>query len=119
MNPGRSRWLFRLAIVLIVGLLGLFWAVSHRTYSLTIENHSGQPIAEVSVSIGGQKQTFHDVKAKAKVTAECPARGDDQFIVEGQLADKTRIRANGPVGENLDFILLPGGDLQPRRKDSR
>jgi hypothetical protein len=119
MNPRYSRWLMRLAVVLIVALLGLFWAVSQRTYNLTIENLSEQPIAEVRVSIGGQTQTFHDVKPKAKVTAECPARGDDRFTVEGRLADEKLIRASGRVGESRDFILLPGGELQERRKGSR
>lgn len=119
MNPRSSRWLLRLAMVIIVALLGLFWAVSQRTYSLTIENLSEQPIAEVSISMGGQTQTFHDVKPKAKATAEFPAHGGDRFLVKGQLADKTLISANPPASANLEFILLPGGQLQERRKGSR
>lgn len=119
MNPRYSRWLLRLAVVLILGLLGLFWAVSHRTSSLSIENQSQQSIVKVHITIGGQTQSFHDVKPGARLTAEGPARSGDHFSVKGQLADTTLIAANGPVGDRLDFILLPNGHLQPRPKNSR
>jgi hypothetical protein len=118
MNPHRNRWLLRLTVVFVVALLALFWAVGEHTRTLTIENRTEQSIAELNVSIGGQTQTFQNVKAGEQMTAQCPARGDDRFTVEGRLADGTRIRANGRIGDNLDFVLLPGGQLQPRRKGS-
>lgn len=120
MNPRRSRWLLRLAVVPVLALLGLFWAVSHQTPSLTIENRSNQSIAELNVSIGGQTQKFQNVEANKKVTAQCPARGEKLFTVDGQLADKVRIfRVNGRIDNDLYFILLPDGRLEERRKDSR
>ena len=119
MNPTRSRWLLRLAVVLIVGLLALFWAIGEHTRTLTIENRSEQSIPEMKLSIAGQVRTFQNVKAGEQVTMPCPARGDDRFTVEGRLADDTRIRANGRIGDSLDFLLLPGGLLQPRPKAPR
>lgn len=116
MNPGRQRWLLRLAVVILIGLLALFWAVGQRTRSLTIENRSEQSIPELNISLAGQTQTFQDVKAGAEVTVPCSARGADRFTVEGRLADGTRLRANGRIGDSLHFFLLPGGQLQPRRK---
>jgi hypothetical protein len=119
MNARYSRWLLRLVVVLIVGLVGVFWAVTQRTHSLKIENRSEQPIAEVNVSIGGQTQTFHNVKVGEQLTAEGPARGDELFTIDGQLADTTRIHASGRITEDLDFVLLPDRQLQQRPKKSR
>ena len=119
MNPLRSRWLLRLAVVLVVGLLALFWAVSQHTRTLKIENRSGQSVPELKIMIGDQTRTFHDVKVGEQVTVPCSAHGDDRFSVDGHLADDSRIRANIPVRDSLDFVLLPGGDLQQRRKGSR
>lgn len=118
MNPGRSRWLLRLAVVLVVGLLALFWAVGQRTRTLTIENRSEQS-AELTITIGGQTRTFQNVKAGEQVNVPCQARDGDPFTVEGRLAGDTRIHFFGRIGENLDFVLPPGGQLQPRRKASR
>jgi hypothetical protein len=118
MNPRRNRWLLRLAVVLLVGLIALFWAVSERTRSLTIENRSEQSIPVLNITIAGQTKTFQNVKAGDEVTVPCSARGDDRFTVDGQLADGTRIRANGPIGDSPHFLLLPGGQLELRRKGS-
>ncbi|MGH7172333.1 MAG: hypothetical protein ACRELG_18810 [Gemmataceae bacterium] len=119
MNPGRSRWLLRLGVVLIVGLLALFWAVGQHTRTLTIENRSEQSIPELKISLGDQVRTFHNVKAGEQVTAPCPARAADRFTVKGRLANGNLILANGRIGDSLDFVLLPGGLLQERRKASR
>jgi hypothetical protein len=119
MNPRRSRWLLRLAIVPVIALLALFWAVRQQTHSLTIENRSEQSIDELNVSIGGQTQKFQNVKAGDRVTAQCPARGEDRFTVEGKLANDTRIRLSGLIRDSLDFVLLPNGTLEEHRKDSR
>jgi hypothetical protein len=116
MNPHGKRWLIRLAILLIVGLIALFWSVGQLSRTLTIENRSEQSIAELKITISGQARTFANVKAGAEVSAPCPASGDGRFTVEGKLADGTRLRANGRIGDNLYFFLLPGGQLQPRGK---
>lgn len=118
MNPRYSRWLLRSAVVLLVGILGVFWAGSKFPRNLTIENQSQQIIDELKISMGGQTRTFHKVKVGERLTVE-GSSGGDRFAVEGQLADSTRIRASIPSSENLDFILLPNGQLQPRPKNSR
>ncbi|HTU21120.1 MAG TPA: hypothetical protein VMG10_23910 [Gemmataceae bacterium] len=119
MNPRRNRWLLRLAVVLVVGILALFWAVGERTRTLTIENLAQQPISELKITVGAQTRTFQDVEVGKKVTVPCQVRGDERFTVEGRLTDDTRIRANGRIGDNVDYVLLPGGSLEPRRKASR
>lgn len=116
MNPSRKRWLIRLAILLIVGLIALFWSVGQRSRNLTIENRSEQSIAELKITIAGQTKTFQNVKAGAEVSAPCPAQGDALFTVEGKLADGSLVRVNGRIGDSLYFFLLPGGLLQPRGK---
>lgn len=118
MNPGRQRWLLRLAVVLLVGLVALFWAVGQRSRILTIENRSEQSIPELNITIANQIKKFQNVKAGEEVSAPCPPRGEDRFSVDGRLADGTRLRANGRIGDSLHFLLLPGGQLQPRRKGS-
>jgi hypothetical protein len=114
MNPNHKRWIIRIAVVLIVGLAGLYWSVREQGRTLTIENRSEQSIAELKITISGQSTTFQDVKAGAQVFAPCPASGDGLFSVEGKLADGTRVRANGRIADSLYLFLLPGGQLQQR-----
>jgi hypothetical protein len=116
MNPSHKRWLVRLAVVLIVGLVALFWTVREQDRTLTIENRSQQSIVELKITISGQSTTFQDVKSGAKVLVPCPASGDGMFTVEGKLADGTRPRATGRIDDNMYFFLLPGGQLQQRGK---
>ncbi len=118
MVPGRQRWLLRLAVVLLVGLVALFWAVGQRSRILTIENRSQQSIPELNITIAGQTKKFQNVKAGAEVSAPCPSGAEDRFTVDGRLADGTLLRSNGRIGDSLHFLLLPNGDLQPRPKGS-
>lgn len=118
MNPGRSRWLLRLAVVLVVGLLALFWAVGQRSRTLMIENLSEQS-AELKISVASQPPTYQNLKAGEQLNVPCQARDGDRLTVEGHLSSDTRIHFYGRIGDNLDFVLLPGGQLQPRRKTSR
>ncbi len=116
MDQGRKRWLIRLAVVLVVGLAGLWWTVAERTRNLVVENHSGQKVAFLEVTLAGQTHTFRDVATGAQRTAPCEAKDGDRFRVEGKLADETRIRANGMIGESLHFLVLPGGEVKFRSK---
>ena len=118
MNTGRSRWLIRLGIVLLLALAALLWVIATRRPSLEIENRSEQSIPVLQITIGGQTRTFHNLSSGAQVAMPCPRRGEEVFSVEGKLADGTRIRANGRIGDDLHLILLPDGQLQPRRKGS-
>jgi hypothetical protein len=117
-NNGRSRWLIRLGIVLLLALAALLWAIATRRPSLEIENRSEQSIAVLRVTIAGQTRTFENVSSGAQVAMPCPSRGEEVFRIEGKLADGTRIRANGRIADDLHPLLLPGGELQPRRKGS-
>ncbi len=115
MNPGRKRWLLRLAIVIVAGLVALLWFSGQRTRDLAVENRSGQSIASLQVTVAGQTSTFRDVADGARVTAAYQAREDDAFRMDGRLADGTRIRASGLLGERTQFLVLPGGQIAPKK----
>jgi hypothetical protein len=117
MNPTRKRTLLRVAIVLVAGLGFLVWALGHRTREFVVENHSGQRIDRLSVTVAGQTSTFQDVAAEAQVSGTFKAGSDDHFTLDGQLADAndTRIHASGKADEKFHFIfILPGGDVRIR-----
>jgi hypothetical protein len=112
----RSRWLVRLAVVLIAALGFLFWVFRGRTQNfLTVENRSGQAIALLQFTVAGQTQTVRDMAAGGEKSVALPARGDDPLVVEGRLADGTRIRGRfgsvAAVGERARLIVLPGGQI--------
>jgi hypothetical protein len=116
MNRGRWRWLLRLAIASIASLIVLLLAFGGRTRNLTVENRSRQSIAELNITVGGRSKRFENVREDAEVTAPFSWGGDDRFQVEGRLANGTRVRANGRLGDTRRFLLLPGGLLQPQQK---
>lgn len=117
MNPGRKRWLVRLAILLLVGLGGLLWSIGKLGRDLTIENRSAQTITELKITIGGQSRTFTDVKPGGEASASSPANdGELPFTVEGKLADGNVFRLKGQFRDSLHYLLLPGGQLQLRPK---
>jgi hypothetical protein len=116
MNPNRRRWLLRLAAVLVLGLIGLLWALQQQTRELVVENQSGQTIEVLKITVADQALTFHDVPPKATRTASSKAKEGDHFNVEGRLADETRVRMDGALGDSLHFLILPGGTIQFRPK---
>ena len=115
MNPGRKRWLLRLAVVILAGLAALLWFTGQRPRDLTVENQSSQPIALLQITVAGQTNTFRDVAHGDRVTAAYKARDDDSFRLDGRLADGTRIRASGMLGERTQFLVLPGGRIEPKK----
>jgi hypothetical protein len=115
MNPGRKRWLLRLAVVPLAGLAALLWFSGQRSRDLTVENRSRQSIASLQITVAGQTNTFRDVADGARVTAPFQARDGDPFRMDGQLADGTRIRASGMLGERTQFLVLPGGEIAPKK----
>jgi hypothetical protein len=117
-NSARSRWWIRLGIVLLLALGALFWVVASRRPNLEIENRSEQTIAVLNITIGEQTRAFPNVPSGRQVEMPSPSRGEEAFRVDGKLADGTRIRANGRIADTLHLILLPGGQLEPRRKGS-
>jgi hypothetical protein len=115
MNPGRKRWLLRLAVVILAGLAALLWFSGPRPRDLAVENRSGQSIASLQITVAGQTNAFRDVADGASVTAAYQARDDDSFRMDGRLADGTRIRASGMLGERTQFLVLPGGQIVPKK----
>jgi hypothetical protein len=113
MERRRSRWLLRIGVVLVVGLALLIWAIHEQSQDLlTIENRSGQPITLLRVTIAGESKTFKDVAKETAVTAPLGGKGDAGFVVEGQLADGTRIRGQFLKGGGRRLLVLPEGRLE-------
>lgn len=114
MNPMRKRWLIRLAILLIVGLIALFWSVGQLGRNLTIENRSEQAIEELKITLGDQTQTFHNIKPGQEVSVPLPSSG--AFAVDVRLPGDKLLRLRGSIRDNLHYELLPGGQLQQQRR---
>jgi hypothetical protein len=119
MDQGRKRWFIRLAVVFVVGVAGLLWAWGEHSRNLAVENHSEQKVVHLDITIAGQTHTFRNVPTGAVVNAECKVKDGDRFLVAGQLADGTRIRSSGVIGESLHFLLLPGGEVKFRPKSKK
>jgi hypothetical protein len=120
MNRGRSRWLFRLGVPLVLGVGALVWfAVQESQVVLTFENHSGEVVSVLEVTAGGKTTALRDVAAGAQASAAIPA---GHFDVDGRLADGTRIRGHfgqlsGPAANRPRLVILPGGELRLRQGD--
>lgn len=125
MNPGRSRWLLRLAILIAVGGAFLIWANYKREQSvLTIQNRSGQSISQLEATLAGETQTFKDVRDGSDVRVS-PIKMDAPLVLTGRLADDTRIKASfgqipaGPSGEPPTLIVVPGGQIMVRQSNKK
>lgn len=111
----QRRWLLRIAIPLVAALAMVLWALERSRNVITIDNQSGQPIATLHIIRGGESKVFNDVPVRAPITATTQNGGP--FTVEGRLADGTLIRARfGEVEAQVDLVLLPGGQLQFRKR---
>jgi hypothetical protein len=109
------RWLIRLALVAVAGLGLAVWYTHQRSQSrLTVENRSGQRIGVLEVTAAGEKETFRDVAVGAAVASSSPVQRGERFEVKGRLADGTRIKISGLIGERLELVVLPGGIVQFR-----
>ncbi len=121
MNRGRSRWLLRLGVPLVVGVGALVWfAVRGNEVVLAVENRSGKVLTVLEFRAGGKTTTLRDVAAGAQASAAVPG---GPFDVEGQLADGTRIRGHfgrltDTPGGRQRLVILPGGQIVPRQGDN-
>jgi hypothetical protein len=116
MNPGRSRWLFRIAILLVLVLAFLLWFSRQQEQNvLTVENRSGQAVAWLQVTVGGTTNKLPELANGADAPAGLRAGGDERFAVTGELKDGTRISGRGTLGERATIIILPGGQIQIRQ----
>jgi hypothetical protein len=103
-------------LVLIVALGGLVWVLREQSQrQLTVENRSGQSIAELRVTVAQETVTFRNVPAGKDVSTPLGSSGHVPFTVEGQLADGTVIKSSGHLEEDLHCIVLPGGGIQFRK----
>jgi hypothetical protein len=106
-----------MAILMVGGLACYLWF--NQAQFVAIENHSGQPIAELRITLAGQASTFRDVASGAAVSAPVGSQGSDDFAVEGKLSDGTLIRGHGVIGGH-NLVVLPGGmiSIRPANKSS-
>ncbi len=113
MNRGRSRWLLRLALPLVVGVGALAWlALRGDEVLLTVENHSGQLLQSLEIKAGRQTIALTDVATGTEKAVALPGRG--RFEVAGRLADGTLIRGSfGPFDSSsarrARLVILPEG----------
>lgn len=108
-----------LVLLLVVGVAGLLWAARGRLQNrLTVENRSGQAIALLRVTTGGETAVFRDLPDGAAATAPFRIQTDDHFAVEGRLEDGTGLGGNfgyvtnGMSGQRARFVVLPGGKIR-------
>jgi hypothetical protein len=106
-------------------LVGLLWVVRERYQNrLAVENRSGQAVAFLRVTIAGETIPFRDVRAGAEVTATFRIKTKDHFVVEGRLADGTRVGGefgyvgNGMHRERAHFVILPDGEIEFRQSNT-
>lgn len=113
-RQGRYRWTLRLAVMFAAGAGALAWLyISRPPEGLSIENRSGQTIAKLRVTLGGQTMNFRSVASGATVSAPWGEGAAKQFVLEGELADGTLLRGRGTIGEVPRLIVLPGGQVLP------
>jgi hypothetical protein len=116
MNPKRSRWLFRIAILLVLGLAVLLWYSRQQEQNgLIVENRSGQPVAVLKVTVGGDTNTLRDLANGADAPAALRTSSDERFSVSGELKDGTVISGRGTLPERATLTILPGGQIQVRQ----
>src|SRR5258708_6781396 len=118
MRSKRSRWLFRIAIVLVAGAAFLVWAVGGLSQpSVTVENQSGQVVSELHVTVAEEQGTFRNVAQGATVTVPFAVPGRGPFTVKVTLGDGPSLRTSRMEGKTLQrgrFIILPGGGINFR-----
>ena len=116
MNSGRNRWLIRLAAVAVGGLALWMWTSQQAAQNVpTIENQSGQALAQLRITFAGQTKTFQNVPTGTKLIVPLGVKSDDAFTADVRLANGIMLRWNGPVQEGRSLILLPTGAFEVRK----
>jgi hypothetical protein len=116
MKTGRNRWLFRIALLVVLGVAGLIWFTRTNAQDvLIIENSSGQTVTSLRVTLGEHTNNFKDVATGKSVTAGVRSGGKERLVIEGELADGGVIRWRGTVEEKASFVIVPGGHIQMRQ----
>ena len=117
MNRSRYRWLIRLSILPVAGLLLLLWLSSReRARDLKIENRSQRTITLLQITVAGHTRTFRDMPDGGQVHVPLGASGGT-FEIQGECADGTLLRGRfadtegGPDVARLGLVVLPGGQI--------
>jgi hypothetical protein len=113
-----------LALAAAAGLAAIGAGVAFREYTrneLTVVNRSGRTIVSLQVSLPWETLRFEPIAAGASVSRSFRIVSDASFLIEGELADGTRLRAdegyvtNSQYGEGVRIEVGPGGTLSFRQ----
>ncbi len=118
MTPGRSRWLLRSALLLVLAVAVLLWWLTReqgQNNVLMVENRSGETVTELRVTVGNDTNRLHDLANNANANAVLRTGTDEPFSVKGELRDGTMIRGQGRLPEGAILVILPGGQIQIRQ----
>lgn len=114
---GRRRWLIRIALVVVIAMLGLVWAEREKErHRLVVENHSGGVLTRVEIKAGdNDSSSFTNVKDGESVVAPFSVDDGEKYAI--RIAGKTGINHNfGVLGDTRHFIVLPGGQIVAQGK---
>jgi hypothetical protein len=86
---------------------------------LVVENQSGQPLVWLTIGLhrAGPIVTFKDLPDGGTESTSIKIRGDDEFMLNGILADGTKVGGSfgyvtsGEYGESPRFIVRKGGKI--------
>jgi hypothetical protein len=113
MDRPRNRWKLRVAVVLVVGLGMLIWAIRQQSQNaLTISNQSGQAITQLHVTAGTNDTTVRDIPPGGDVEVKFITRADAPFRLQITLADGSLHFWSGRAN-SLKLLVLPDGNIQP------
>lgn len=96
--------------------------LEHTRNVLTVTNRSGLTITSLAVSLPWETLRFEPIAPGESVGRSFRIVSDASFVIEGELADGTRLRAdegyvtNSQYGEEVRIEVGPGGAIQFRQQ---
>jgi hypothetical protein len=113
------RFTVRRMMVAVAGIALLYGGMRKLENRLAVVNQSGQLLSRLKVGMGhaGPIATFEDLRDGGVETASFSIKGDDSFVVDGMLADGTKVGGNfgyvtnGEFGERPRFVVRRGGKI--------
>lgn len=94
----------------------------HTRNALTVTNRSSLTITSLRVSLPWETLRFEPIAPGESVSRSFRIVSDASFVIEGELADGTRLRAdegyvtNSQYGEDVRIEVGPGGAIQFRQQ---
>ena len=128
MNRSRFRWLLRLSVLPILAMIFLLWSMyAGGERSAVIENHSGQAIAELQLTLAGETRTFKQIASQGRVTFPLKGKDNDTLIMKGTFANGELLRAQvgfkalskNVAGGRVLLLVLPNGGIVVRAPGQR